>query len=287
MTRIRFAWRLARQSLTLLRRDRSLAAFPMLGFAAGAVAVAVVMAPGVVLAAATGREWLLAPFAAAAAYAATFTAIHFGVALAAAADRSLDGHDTTVAEGLAAARARRGVIARWAAVALCVGLLISAVQALLSESPLGRAAGAVFGGVANLAWGVATFFVVPLLAQEGLEPKDAVKRSSAVVKERWGEGVAGAASIGVAVAVVAFVPIAVLAAIAAASFDASVVAGGVLVAVAVLVALAAGAIGMALNTIFRVALLRYASSGELPAGFTAGDLDGAFRRRRRAIRAIA
>jgi hypothetical protein len=73
------------------------------------------------------------------------------------------------------------------------------------------------------------------------------------------------------------VPIAVLAAIAAASFDASAVAGGVLVAVAVLVALAAGAVGTALNTIFRVALLRYATSGELPAGFAADDFQRAFR----------
>jgi hypothetical protein len=287
MIRIRFAWRLARQSATLLRRDRSLAAFPVLGFAASLVAVAVLATPGIVLAAATGSEWLLAPFAAAAAYAATFAAIHYGVALAAAADRSLDGHDTTVAEGLAAARARRGVIARWAGVQLCVGLLINAIQVALSESPLGRTVGAIFGGVANLAWGVATFFVVPLLALEGLEPKAAVKRSGAIVKERWGEGVAGAASIGLAVAVVAFVPVAVLAAIAAATFDASVVAGGALAAVAVVVALAAAAIATALNTIFRVALLRYASTGEQPAGFAAGDLERAFRTRRRAIRGIA
>jgi hypothetical protein len=287
MIRIRFAWRLARQSATLLRRDRSLAAFPVLGFAASLVAVAILGTPGIVLAAATGSEWLMAPFAAAAAYGATFAAIHYGVALAAAANRSLDGHDTTVAEGLAVARARRGVIARWAGVQLCVGLLIAAIQAALSESPLARSVSAIFGGVANLAWGVATFFVVPLLALEGLEPKAAVTRSGAIIKEHWGEGVAGVASIGLAVGVVAFVPVAVLAAIAAASFDASVVAGGVLVAVAVVVALAAAAIGTALNTIFRVALLRYARSGEEPGAFAADDLDRAFRTGRRAIRGIA
>jgi hypothetical protein len=40
---------------------------------------------------ATGKQWLLAPFALLAAYAATFAAIYYGVALSAAANRSLEG----------------------------------------------------------------------------------------------------------------------------------------------------------------------------------------------------
>jgi hypothetical protein len=283
MRRIRLGWRLAGESFAVLRRDRSLAAFPVLGFAAALLAVLILVTPGIVLAAVTGSEWLLAPFAALAAYAATFAAIYFGVALSAAAYRSLDGHDTTVAEGLAVARERRGLIARWAAVQLVVGLAISALQAAISDSPLGRVVGSVVGGAANVAWGVATFFVVPLLALEGLGPKQALKRSGAIVKERWGEGIAGSVSIGFVIAVVALVPIAVLAAIAAATFDASVVLGSVFVAVAVVVALATAAIATALTTIFRVALLRFATTGEHPSGFAESDLQVAFRPRRRGV----
>jgi hypothetical protein len=151
MRRLRLGWRLAGESWAVLRRDRSLVAYPVLGFGAAVHAVLVLMAPGVALAAVTSAEWTLAPFAALAAYAAMFAALYFGVALAAAAGRSLDGHDTAVAEGLAVARKRRGPIAQWAAVQLVVGLAVSALQAVLSDSPLGRTVGSIVGGAANVA----------------------------------------------------------------------------------------------------------------------------------------
>lgn len=59
-----------------------------------------------------------------------------------------------------------------------VGGLISLVEALLREVGGGIIA-AIFGGVANFAWAVASFFVVPLIAFEGLSPKDAIKRRAA------------------------------------------------------------------------------------------------------------
>jgi hypothetical protein len=58
---------------------------------------------------------------------------------------------------------------------------------------------------------------------------------------------------------------------------------GVFVAVAVVVALATAAIGTALTTIFRVALLRFATTGEHPSGFAQSDLQVAFRPRRRGV----
>jgi Family of unknown function (DUF6159) len=278
MRRIRTGWRLARASWALLRADRSLAAFPLLGFAAALVAVLILSVPAVALATITGSVWLLGPFGLLAAYAATFAAVYYGVALSAAAARSFDGHDTTLADGLAAARERRGLVARWAAVQLAVGLVISALEAALSNSPAARVFGSLLGAAASLAWGVATFFVVPLLALEGLGPKAALARSGSIVRQRWGEGIAGTASIGVAVGVVALVPIVVLAAFAAAVCTASPLVGAGLAAAAVLVALATAAIATALSAIFRVALLRYATTGTQPGGFAAADLDGAFRR---------
>jgi hypothetical protein len=262
MRRIRLGWKLAGESWRVLRSDRSLAVFPLLGLAAAAIAVLVLTAPAVALVAVTGSVWAAAPLGVLAAYGATFAAIHYGVALAAAADRSLDGRETTVKEALEAARERRGSIARWAAVQLAVGLLITAI----SNSPAGRGIGTLVGGAANVAWGVATFFVVPLLALEGLEPRAALSRSGALVRERWGEGFTGAASIGLAVALVAVAPVALLVALAASVFAASPVLGIALSAVAALAALAAAAIATALSTIFRVALLRYAKFGEDPAG---------------------
>jgi Family of unknown function (DUF6159) len=279
MRRIRLGWRLAGESWAVLRRDRSLALLPLLGFAAAAGAVLIVTLPAVTLVAVTGSAWVAAPFGVLAAYAATFAAIHYGVALAAMADRSLDGRRTSVAAGLDVARERRGLIARWAAVQLAVGLVISALEASLAQSPAGTAIGTLLGGAANVAWGVASFFVVPLLALEGLRPRAALSRSGAVVRQRWGEGIAGAASIGLAVWLVALAPVALLVALAVAGFAASPALGVALAAAAALAVLATATIATALSTIFRVALLRYAESGEHPGAFAGGDLAVAFRAR--------
>ena len=41
--------------------------------------------------------------------------------------------------------------------------------------------------VVGVAWSVATYFVIPVIALEGLGPRDALRRSSALVREKWGE----------------------------------------------------------------------------------------------------
>ena len=57
-----------------------------------------------------------------------------GVALTACAARALEGQDTTVGEGIAAAREKLDVIVAWAGVQLVIGALISIVQSLLREA---------------------------------------------------------------------------------------------------------------------------------------------------------
>jgi Family of unknown function (DUF6159) len=48
----------------------------------------------------------------------------------------------------------------------------------------GQILSAIFGGLANLAWAVATSFVIPVLALESLGRMEAIKRSSSVVRQR-------------------------------------------------------------------------------------------------------
>lgn len=69
--------------------------------------------------------------------------------------------------------------------------------------------GSILSVLADAAWAVVTFFVVPLLALEGLTPIAAIKRSAGLVRERWGEGVVGSAATG-AVVLIAALPAAAL-----------------------------------------------------------------------------
>ena len=164
-------------------------------------------------------DWIVLPFLLVGGYAATFFVVYFNVALAGAARLSMDGHDTTVAEGLAVARQRRGVIARWALVQFAVGVIINSLEAMAGDNPLARAVASLVSAVANVAWSVGTFFVIPLLALEGLGPRDALARSAKLIRERWGEGLVGTASIGLAVFLAGLLPVLMLFGAASSAMD--------------------------------------------------------------------
>lgn len=273
MQRIKRGWELSKQSWAVLRADSSLAVFPVLGFICSAIAFVLIAAPGAVVASAQDNEWYAAPFIAIAAYAATFFGIYFNVALAAAANRSIDGVDTTLSDGLSVANARKGVIAQWALVQLVIGFLIQALEELLSESPAGRLVGAVVGGVLDAAWALMTFFVAPVLALEDVGPKQALDRSFALIKERWGESVVGTVSIGLAVWLGLGLPAALLVLLA---FSNPAIPAVALIVPAVLLIITAGVISSALSVIFRVALYRYAVGGSTGSAFDDSTLASAF-----------
>jgi hypothetical protein len=74
---------------------------------------------------------------------------------------------------------------RWALIATLVGLLIEQVA---SRLPGG---GSIVARIAGYGWSLASLFAIPILALEDCSPTDCLKRSGAMVKECWGEGVAG------------------------------------------------------------------------------------------------
>jgi hypothetical protein len=270
MPRVSTGWRLAKSSWALFRSDRTLALFPLLSTIAIAAALAIVLTPGLLLEAALDRDWLVLPFMLVGGYAATFLAVHFNVALVGAARVALDGRDAMVRDGLAVARGRRGLIARWALLQFTFGVLTRVAQ----RSSGGGAS--VFFGLAGVAWSVATFFAVPVIALEGLGPKAALKRSASLVRERWGEGLVGYTAINTAVLLVGALPVMMLASAIDPAFDVGKVLGAVVLFATIVAFIAACTFGSALGMLFRVELYRYATQGDLSGGFTQAEVAGAF-----------
>lgn len=276
--RIGRGWALAKQSFRVLRDDRSLLLFPIISIPVAVAATAIVMGPGIALYTADNQEAILIAFGVVALYVLTFVAVFFNVALAAAASTGLAGGDSTVGEGLRAARERFGVIAAWALVQTVVGVIISAIQSATNESVVGR----ILGGLVSFAWSAATFFVVPVIALEGVGPKDAFKRSVSLLRERWGEGVVGSASASGVVFLIALLPLLALGGGGYALINSGQdVAGGVLLALAGVVLVAAVLIGGTVNAIFRVALYRFATDGTAVGGFDPAQMQAAFAPKRR------
>jgi hypothetical protein len=266
MNRIRQGWALTRTSWGVLRSDRSLAAFPVLGTLAALLAAAAFGIPSLLFF--DGDMTVLGViFAAIAIYVVTFAAVFFNVALAAAAAQVLDGQDATVASGVAVAKTRVPAISGWAAMVASVNIVIRSLQE--RTGPLGDL---LLGGIA-IAWNLVTFLAVPVIALEGLGPIDTLKRSASIFRERWGEQVTGQVSIGAVIALAAIIPAALLVAIGV--LIGGAVAIGIFVGLAVIIVVVAGILSTALTQIFAVALYRYATGHGATGAFTEATLANA------------
>jgi hypothetical protein len=196
----------------------------------------------------------------------TFTVIYFNAALVSAAYDVLDGREASVRGALDAAYNQMGVIFGWACFATTVGLIIDRVRS-------GGGIFAILGYVLDAVWAYATYFVVPVLVVEGLSPFDALKRSTSLFQETWGKQFVANFGFGVAyfcLALVVIVPVAL-------AFSASSALGIVTLVLLGAPLFIAGALVLyTMESIFRTALYRFATSGDAAGGFNERVLRGAY-----------
>jgi hypothetical protein len=196
------SWELVKQSFAVLRSDKQLMFFPMISAIACLIVTAVIATGGTILmmptiasAAASGERFnpnqspvfLLGMFTL---YVANyFVMVFFNVALVGVANSRLMGGTWTFRDGLELAWARKGTIFQWALVAATVGVILRTLEERMGL--LGRLIMRLIG----IAWALACYFVVPVLAFEDLTPIAAVKRSSKLFRDTWGEKVMGGFSL--------------------------------------------------------------------------------------------
>lgn len=120
-----------------------------------------------------------------------FIIVFFNVALVHCARLIFEGRQPTIKDGLDYSGSRVGAIASWAVLAATVGVILQVL-----EDRLGWV-GQIVIGLIGMAWSIATFFVVPVIAYEDVGPIDALKRSGILMKEKWGESIGANFSFGV------------------------------------------------------------------------------------------
>jgi hypothetical protein len=169
--------RLMRASWVLVRHDRTLLWFPVASTFCFLVTAGFWLYEGAWLYSLHGPWLVFVPLIALALYCLTFIGIFFNVALAGAADSVMNGREASFGAGCNVALSRLGSIARWAAYSLFVQTALSFVASIRGLRWVGKAA--------EVAWSFATFFVVPLIALEGLGAGDARRRSFELAKTNW------------------------------------------------------------------------------------------------------
>jgi len=274
------SWALMKASATVLRSDKSLLLFPLMSGLCTLLVAASFLAPvGVMMIGgehagqdfqqrmSTGAYLLMFAFY----LVQYFVIIFFQTALTGVALMHLRGEPTSVGAGFALARSKLPQILGYALIAATVGLLLRMIQERLGL--IGRAV----VGFIGLAWTVATFLVVPVLASKDVGPVDAVKESVELLKRSWGENLIGSGGIGVVFGLLMVLAVLVSAlliggAVAMQSIVAIVVAAVVVVLGFILL----GLIQSSLQGIYAAALYRYAEAGEASVGFDQALLQQAF-----------
>jgi hypothetical protein len=194
-----------------------------------------------------------------------FVVIFFNTALVTCVNARLNGKEATIGDGLSNAMRHFGSILAWALISATVGLILHALEEKFGF--IGQIAAVLVGG----AWGLFTYFVVPILILEDKGVVDSVKDSVSLIKKTWGESIVGGGSI-----FLVFLAIGLVACIGI--FVIWVISSSTLLAVALLVIVVAvlAVVASAMQGIFVTALYTYAKTGKIPSSFNKDLIANAF-----------
>lgn len=200
-------------------------------------------------------------------------ATYFATAMAGAALRRLDGHDTSFGEGIGIANRRLGAILGFSAISATVGVLLSLLR---NNREGGNAVGSILAAIGGLAWNVATFLVVPVIADRPGNAIDAIKESASLLRKTWGEQLVGSGGLGGIFALASFAVILITGWLAILSID---IAGlfWTILAIGIVALIVLGVLSSTLSGIYKAAVYRYAAQGQVAAQFDATLIEHAFR----------
>ena len=119
-----------------------------------------------------------------------FVVVFFNMALIHCTRLYFRGEEVSVNAGLRFSLNRIGSIFSWAVFAATIGTILRIIQ---EESGF---IGKIITGIIGIVWSIATFFVVPIIAYEDLGPIAAFKRSSQLMRQKWGESLGATFSFG-------------------------------------------------------------------------------------------
>lgn len=199
-----------------------------------------------------------------------FVVIFCNSALVSCALLRFHGETPGLGDGFRMAFARLPQIFAWALVSATVGVLLKVIENAHEK------AGEIIAWLLGSAWSIMTFFVVPVLVVEKVDPMTAVGRSMSLLRKTWGEALVGNMGLNF-ILFLLFLPVLLL-------FVAGVILltqGAQIPGIALLVAAGIAfllhmAVSSALNTIFLAALYQYAAEDRVPEGFDRRAMESAF-----------
>ncbi len=260
------SWKLFKAAASVLAADRELLIFPILS-TFGIIIISLTFAVPMFLssffdALFSSKFGILGYVVLFLFYIVQYTVVFYSnTALVGAAMIRLNGGDPTVNDGLRVANSRIGAIIGYALISATVGMIL---KALSQRKGIGR----IIVSLVGMAWNLATYLVVPVLAVEGISPIAAIKQSVSLLRKTWGEQIIGNFGLGLVfgianlILIAIFIPIIIL---AVSSQSVILIAAAIIILLILFAVL--GLINSSLNGIYTAAVYQYASTGKSSAFF--------------------
>lgn len=278
------SWEITKLSFGVIRADKELLVLPVLSTVFSTLYVAALVVPSFffgrdLMASGTAGDVFVYSVAAMLYLGLAFVATFFNTCTVYTAKTRFQGGDATLADSLAFGMSRIPQIFMWSVLAATVGTLLRMLEQAAERA--GGGGRMLLNGIQSmlgLTWSVVTLFVVPAMVLRDVGPIDAVKHSSSVLRQTWGESLIryfglGAAKIlgfvggglvffGLLVTIGTEPPLSWIIMLSGALY---------MIAITVIFSVA--------DTVFNTALFVYADTGTVPNGYDDRILSAALRAR--------
>jgi hypothetical protein len=126
---------------------------------------------------------------------ASIFVVFWNCAIVASAHERLSGGDPTFASGIASAAKHLPAIALWGVISGTVGLLLKALRNA-GRGDSRNMLTQILSIIAETAWWIMTFFIIPMIVLEGNGVKDGLSNSKRLFSKTWGETISSGVGIG-------------------------------------------------------------------------------------------
>lgn len=276
------SWDLTKTSFGVIRQDKELLLYPLIGLILSIVFLLALLYPTILVEIQQdgSLEWDFMEMAVAfvtylgLAFIGTFS----NMCVVYTAKKRFEGGDATFGESISYTMKRLHLVLAWATVSATVGIIFRALDNLAERAGgIGEIVLSIVRGLLGMVWSVVTLFVVPAMVYKGLTPIPAIKDSVRVLKETWGETLIRSFGFGIAQFLFFLLGGLVFGGLFA---TVGIMSGTMMMVVTITgICYFVGVVFVFLlaETIFNTALYHYASSGQVAPGYTQETLSGAFR----------
>lgn len=278
------SWEILKLSLKVMKHDKELFLFPIVGGIFSLLFIIAMIFPTIVVSLASEG----ANKSSGLSFFALIFLIYFGLATIATffntcvvytVKKRFDGGNATFFESIKFAFSRLHLIIAWSIISATVGLILRIIDEIADRmGGIGEIIIHILTSILGAVWSIITMFVIPSMVYDNVGPFKAIKKSTHALKKTWGEGLIKYYGLGLIqlILIIAGIVLAIILGVVTVGIPFlfyAVLLLSLIYIVAVIVFF------NVTNTIFNTALYVYAETGKAPNAYGTEIVKNAFHKK--------